>query len=190
MCDFFLFLLLKCDGQRLRILHSPFLHVIHRMEFSIENHTDQQWIFRANFCGLSKLKFDTHFVSRRWCVKERKWDKRKNRDRGGEGVQLWNEQGKTRKGSTNYLFRLNINSHARKCHGFCWKVYMLEFKTSSTSMKCLKRLFWSNSINNQCQELPQYMHRRSHSPISHTHTSQPFSKKFIFCQLPSLNGSK
>lgn len=40
---------------------------IYRMAFSIENRIDRQWIFRAKFCGLSKLKFDIHFG--RWMGK-------------------------------------------------------------------------------------------------------------------------
>lgn len=102
----------KCDGQRLRILHSPSLSLClpscgtHRMEFSIENHTDQQWIFRTKFCGLSKLKFDTHFVDDgcrgRKTVGGRPEGKTATAMAGG--LQLWSEGGKTSRGFNKLSF--------------------------------------------------------------------------------------
>lgn len=102
-----------------------------RMEFSIENHIDRQWIFRTKFCGLSKLKFDIHFVSGGYyahraedtsvcvCVRARTTKIERERAKTVANTK-WTRQ-KPKRGSTNYLFRLNINSHARKCHGFVWK---------------------------------------------------------------------
>lgn len=133
----------SADSVRKRGIPLP----IHRLEFSIENHTNRQWIFRVKFCGLSKLKFDIHFVN----IGDGEIGRMNKRTSAGR-------DGKTKR-FNELSFRLSINSHARQCREFSLKVHILfisfflciGLSYFGTSIKCLHRLFWSNSIVNQIQ---------------------------------------
>lgn len=152
------------------------------LEFSIENHIDRQWIFRAKFCGLSKLKFDIHFVNI--------WNWATNRDELYSLLywEIWNciFMGKT-KGFNELSSRLSINSPARKCRGFRWKFTFFDLKKTDTSIKWfLKRLFCKviqSSANVQKTSTTAFSHVRLQklyynfrmkSLSAHTHNIQIF----------------
>lgn len=133
MCD-----LLKTMAKISKDVHTQSTYCslsIYRMEFSIENRIDRQWIFRAKFCGLSKLTFDIHFVKReREREKELEW--KANWKRVRRIIFQIKHQFTCLKMSWICLESL---------HSLCPSRLMLWH----TSIKWLKRLFRNNSIFDQ-----------------------------------------